>query len=142
METSPFTAAPDGGEVMTLRFGAAFSALVLLVVAATCPLFANGELPYIGSWSNGRGETLVITAKTLQFADDEPVPYRDITRATDAETFLLHITASGEVNAFAEKFLGVVITSDSMTVTGYPSQVAYMEDRDAGSVVTWFKDED
>jgi hypothetical protein len=127
---------------MTLRYGAALAAAVLLTLAAACPVFADDELPYIGSWSNGRGETLVITEETLQFADDTPVPYRDITRATDGETFLLQITTGGNVNAFAEKFLGVSISSDSMTITGYPSRAAYMEERDAGSVVTWFKDDE
>jgi hypothetical protein len=127
---------------MTSRFSVAFMAIVLLTLAATRPLFADDEPAYIGNWSNGRGETLVITAKTLQFADDKPVPYRDLTRATDGATFILQITASGSVNAFAEKFLGIAISDDSMTITGYPSHAACREDRDAGSVVTWYKEDE
>lgn len=127
---------------MTSRVTLACAALVLLTLGTLRSLHASDELPYLGSWSNGRGETLVITAKTLQFADDEPVPYRDLTRATDGETFILQITARGNVNAFPEKFLGLALTDDSMKMTGYPSHAAYMQERDAGSVVTWYKDDE
>ena len=30
---------------------------------------------YIGQWSNGRGDTLAITATTIRFANDKPVKY-------------------------------------------------------------------
>ncbi|MEO5722688.1 MAG: hypothetical protein ABIR71_14655 [Chthoniobacterales bacterium] len=114
-----------------------------------CALFCWAQLaagasepPYLGEWSNGRGETLTITEETIQFADERPVKYRDITRASDGASFELQITAPGEINAFPGKTLAVVLEDDSMRVTSYVSHADYMQERDAQSVVTWFKDEE
>lgn len=120
----------------TLR---ALFACTLLASAA----FAADETPYIGEWSNGRGETLVITTKTICFANDKPVPYRDLTRATDGKSFTLEITAPGEVNAFAEKFLAVQFEDDDeMQIVGYKSLADLSQDKNPGSKVIWYKDDD
>ena len=103
---------------------------------------ASEALPYLGEWSNGRGETLTITEETIQFAENKPVPYRDITRATDGAAFELQITASGAINAFPGKTLAVVLENGSMQMTGYRSHGDYMQEKDAQSVVTWFKDDE
>jgi len=94
---------------------------------------AADQFPYLGNWSNGRGETLTITRKTLQFADNKPVPYRDVTRATDGARFELLITAAGQVNAFPGKVLGVQCEDNSMEITTYVSHSAYMEDAEPQS---------
>ncbi len=113
--------------------------LCALMASAT---FAADELPYVGEWSNGRGETLVITAKTICFAQGKPVPYRDLTRATDGKSFTLQITAPGEVNGFAEKFLAVTCGDDEMRLVGYKSSEDLLQDKNPGSDVTWYKDDD
>lgn len=116
-----------------------------LVSACAIFLLSNlvaGELPYIGEWSNGRGETLMITAKTIRFAKDKPVPYRDLTRATDGQTFLLEITAPGEVNAFAQKFLALACGDDEMKMVGYRSLADSREAKNPGFDVTWYKEDD
>ncbi len=105
------------------------------------PSQADDPLPYLGNWSNGRGETLRITSEKLSFADDRAVKYRDITRATDGSAFELQITTPGEVNAFPGKILGVVCEKDSMRITTYASHGDYMQEQDAQSVVLWFKDD-
>ena len=102
---------------------------------------ASEELPYVGQWSNGRGETLVITEKTIRFGDDRALPYRDVTRATDGSTFELQITSRGPANGFGGNTLGVECEGDSMKITAYASHAAYMQGGDAQSVVTWFKDD-
>lgn len=116
-------------------------ALAAVFVALSIITARASELPYLGEWSNGRGEALTITEKTIQFAQNSPVPYRDITRATDGASFELQITAPGEVNAFPGKFLGLVLAGESMEMTFYPSHAAYMQAEDAQGFVTWFRDE-
>ena len=118
----------------------AFAALALLVLIAGAATAAD-DLPYLGSWSNGRGETLVITTKTIQFNDDRPLPYRDITRATDGSMFELQINARGAANGFGGNTLGVECEGDSMKITAYASHAAYMQEEDPQSVVTWFRDD-
>ena len=103
---------------------------------------AAEDLPYLGTWSNGRGETLIITSKTLQFAEDKAVAYKDVTRATDGQSFELQITAAGKVNAFPGKTLGVQCEGDSMKMTTYASHAAYMSEEDPQSIVTWYKDDE
>lgn len=114
----------------------AFALLVMIAGAVT----AAEDQPYLGSWSNGRGETLVITAKTIQFGDDRPLPYRDITRATDGSLFELQINARGAANGFGGNTLGVECEGDSMKITAYESHAAYMQEENPQSVVTWYKD--
>jgi hypothetical protein len=121
---------------MTARLLIAF-ALQCSFLAAT---LAGDPPPYVGDWSNGRGETLAITSRTIQFGDDKPVPYRDVTRATDGSIFELQITAAGKVNAFDGKTLAVSLEDDSMEMTGYLSHADYMEEKNPQQVVTWTKD--
>jgi len=98
---------------------------------------AADEPPYLGSWSNGRGETLVITEKTIRLGDGPKVAYRDVTRGTDGSSFELQITAPGKVNGFPGKTLGVTCESDEMEMTTYASHAAYMQGDDPLSRVTW-----
>lgn len=105
-------------------------------------LAAAEEMPYVGEWSNGRGETLVITDKTIQFGDDRAVSYKDVTRATDGQSFELQITARGEANGFAGKTLAVECEDDSMKITAYTSHADYMQEKDPQSIVTWFKEDE
>lgn len=119
---------------LTVLFAAALQLLASAAIAA--------DLPYVGEWSNGRGETLVVTEKTIQFGDDRPLAYRDVTRATDGSTFELQITARGEVNGFGGKTLSVECEAGSMKITAYVSHAAYMQADDPQSVVTWFKDDE
>ena len=102
--------------------------------------FGDEPRPYLGEWSNGRGETLTITAKTIQFADNHPVSYRDVTRDSEDETYELQITARGEINAFPGKTLVISCEKDSMEMTGYASHDAYVHDEEPMSVVTWYRD--
>lgn len=111
--------------------------LQLLICAAAA---ARDAAPYIGEWSNGRGETLTITARTIQFADDKPVAYRDVTRATDGESFELQITARGEVNAFPGKTLAVTVDGETMKMVGYLSHTDYMQERNPQQSATWERD--
>lgn len=125
---------------MNRAFHFAIISAVALMMHATAR--ADDAQPYIGSWSNGRGETLTITAKAIQFADQKPLSYRDVTRATDGKDFELQITASGNVAAFGGKTLGVHCDGDEMHITGYASHAAYMQGGDVQSETNWFRDSD
>lgn len=99
--------------------------------------------PYIGAWSNGRGDTLVITGNTIKFGRDKAVNYRDATRVTNGKEFNLEITAAGELN-YLTKFLHISMAegdkSDEMKMTLYDSR----KDLDAGEnsqgEATWYRD--
>ena len=115
-------------------------AVFALVLFAASAARAAEDPPYLGNWSNGRGETLVVTEKTIRFADDRAVPYRDVTRATDGSVFELQITARKAVNGFGGNTLAVECDGDSMKITAYASHAAYMQEDKPQSIVTWFKD--
>jgi hypothetical protein len=75
--------------------------------------------PYIGEWSSGRGEVLIITAETVQYeftnGPNKPVPYRDITKATDGKgPFQLMILVKADTYYF-QKYAWLTLTgSDEM----------------------------
>lgn len=115
--------------------------LVCLLAGPAC--LAAGDFPYRGRWSNGRGETLLITAKTLRFAGDPAVPYRDITRATDGNLFALQIIANRAVNGFGGNFLSVRCQGKTeMKLRGFASHADLLQDRDLVMEATWYQDAD
>src|SRR6267142_1128369 len=80
---------------------------------------------YVGEWSNGRGETLVITGSTIKFGSDRAVPYRDVTRVTNGREFHLEITSEARLN-YLTKFLHISFgdgnKTDEMKMTLYNSR--------------------
>lgn len=68
-------------------------ALPLLVISA--PTAAQ---PYLGEWSDGRGDLLVFTAGTIKFGADQAVSYHDVTRASDGHSFTLQLVRKGKLN--------------------------------------------
>ena len=117
-----------------------FATLLAFLTLSLSTAAAGDDLPYLGHWSNGRGETLVITKKTLQFAEDKPVPYRDVTRGTDDSIFELQITVGGEVNAFSGRTLALILEGESMRMIGYRTHADYMQEKDPQQTVNWEKD--
>ena len=127
---------------LRVAWAALAPALFALLIFAAPALRSAEELPYLGSWSNGRGETLVITAKTIRFGENRALPYKDVTRATDGSAFELQITARDAANAFGGNTLAVECEDDSMKISAYASHADYMQDGEPQSVVTWFKEDD
>lgn len=97
--------------------------------------------PYIGEWSNGRGETLVITAGTIRFANDKAVNYRDITRVTNGKEFTLEIKSDGPLN-YLTKFLRISMSekSDEMKMTLYDSRKDAEDGENSQGEATWYRD--
>lgn len=100
---------------------------------------APAKMPYIGRWSNGRGETLAITLRTLQFANDRPVYYRDVTKVTDGQHFSIQITSPGKINYFS-KFLALSIENGQMTMTLYNSYQEMFDGENPQGESTWDRD--
>ena len=99
--------------------------------------------PYVGEWSNGRGDTLVITSSTIKFGKDKAVNYHDITRVTNGKEFNLQITAQGELN-YLTKFLHISIAdgdkSDEMKMTLYDSRKDLEDGENSQGEATWYRD--
>jgi hypothetical protein len=100
---------------------------------------APARMPYIGRWSNGRGETLAVTARTLQFANDRPVYYRDVTKVTDGHYFSIQITSRGKINYFS-KFLALSVEKGEMTMTLYNSYREMFDGENSQGESKWYRD--
>lgn len=119
----------------------AFALLVALFSTVAISIYgketAPSAQPYIGEWSNGRGETLVITAAALQFASDAPLPYRDITKTMDGGVFHLMIIAKGKKNYFFKYLWITMHGTDEMKIESADS----IEELSRGeaSWQTWYR---
>lgn len=104
---------------------------------------SNSAEPYVGNWSNGRGDTLVITGSTIRFASDKAVSYRDITRVTDGKEFSLEITAEGKLN-YLTRFLHVSMGAgdkpDEMKLALYDSRKDIEDGENSQGEATWYRD--
>jgi len=119
---------------------------LLLAVFLLAGLTASGKKwkdPYVGSWSNGRGDTLVITDSSIKFGRDKAVSYRDITRVTDGKQFNLEITSKGELN-YLTKFLHISMAeadkTDEMKMTLYDSRKDLEAAENSQGEATWYRD--
>jgi hypothetical protein len=99
--------------------------------------------PYVGEWSNGRGDTLAITNSTIRFANDKAVNYRDVTRVTDGKEFNLEITTEGKLN-YLTRFLHISVGEgdkpDEMKVTLYDSRKDMEDGENSQGEATWYRD--
>lgn len=101
-------------------------------------LLTSEAQPYIGKWSSGSGETLSITSNRIKFGDGKGVTYKDITKATDGNTFQINITGHGLPKG-VERFMFLKIDGDKMTMTGYNSYEDMQSGQNQGSEVNWFR---
>jgi hypothetical protein len=111
---------------------------------ASTAVSVHEPLPYLGKWSNGRGETLAITSKTIQFASDKPVTYRDVTKATNGQEFNLEVTSEGKLN-YLTKYLHVSTGEgekpEEMKMTLYNSRKDMEDGENSQGEATWYRDE-
>ena len=105
---------------------------VLAMVGVAGPTAAQ---PYVGEWSNGRGDPLILTATTIKFANNQPVPYRDITKASDGNSFTLMLNAKGRLNYLSPFMRMTMKGKGEMSTEGADSF-----NGDATSSATWFRD--
>jgi hypothetical protein len=96
-------------------------------------------MPYIGRWSNGRGERLVVAKRTLKFNSDKSVTYHDVTKVTDGDHFSLQITSRGKLNYFT-KFIALSLENDEMKMTLYDSYEDMFNGKNSKGESTWYRD--
>jgi hypothetical protein len=96
-------------------------------------------MPYIGRWSNGRGERLAVTKRTLKFNSDKSVTFRDVTKVTDGNHFSLQITSRGKLNYFT-KFIALSLENDEMKMTLYDSYEDMFDGKNSQGESTWYRD--
>lgn len=128
---------------MKTRHAAVLLAISLLAGVST---YARKKWkdPYVGEWSNDRGETLVITSSTIRFGNDKAASYHDITRVTDEREFRLQITTEAELNHLT-KFLHILVVgdgdkADEMKLTLYDSRKDLEAGENARGEATWYRD--
>lgn len=113
-----------------------------LRVNANCD-YSSARDPYVGEWSNGRGETLVITAGTIKFGKDKAVNYRDITHVTNGREFNLEITTDAKLN-YLTKYLHISFgdgdKTDEMKMTLYESRKDMEDGQNSQGEATWDRD--
>ena len=122
-------------------------AIILIVcglLALSVAVAASGPpTPYVGEWSNGRGETLRIKSNTIQFANDKPVRYRDITRVTNGQEFDLEITSEEKLN-YLTKFIHLSMAEGDkpaeMKATLYDSLKDLRVGENSQGEATWYRD--
>jgi hypothetical protein len=102
-------------------------------------LLANSSQPYIGEWSNGRGETLSVTSTTIKFGKDRKLTYKNLTKVTDGTYFTIQLTSSGKINFF-QKFLSLKVDGKQMKMVGYNSYKDMYSGENQGLEVNWYRD--
>ena len=115
---------------------------VRTLASKSVDLIGRGE-PYFGEWSNGRGETLVITGSTIKFGNDKAVNYRDVTRVTNGREFHLEITTDANLN-YLTKYLHISFgdgnKTDEMKMSLYNSRKDMEDGENAQGEATWDRD--
>lgn len=100
---------------------------------------APAGMPYVGRWSNGRGETLIVAKRMLKFNNDKSVTFRDVTKVTDGNHFSLQITSRGKLNYFT-KFIALSLENDEMKMTLYDSYTDMFNGNNPQGESTWYRD--
>jgi hypothetical protein len=117
-----------------------FLSIVLtgLCLMACVDATASQQAPYIGDWSNGRGETLLITGTTLKFGEDKPVRYKDVTKVTDNKRFAIQTLGDKKLNYFT-KFLSFDVDGKEMKLTLYSSYEDLFDGKNEQGNSAWFR---
>jgi len=105
--------------------------------------YGSAREPYVGEWSNGRGDTLVITAGTIKFGKDKAVSYRDVTRVTNGREFNLEITTDAKLN-YLTKYLHISLgdgdKTGEMKMTLYDSRKDMEDGQNSQGEAMWDRD--
>lgn len=119
--------------------------IVLFLLAFSTVNFAQESEPptYLGNWSNGRGEQLMITDRTVKYGKNRALNYKDITKATDGSFFNLQIINPGKESYFS-KYVSLSIDSSAnfadMTIKNYNTLKDLMADKNKHGSDTWYFD--
>ena len=95
------------------------------------------ELRYIGEWSDGRGEVLVVTANKLRVGS-RTSSYKETARSKDERFFRFQLTSGG--GGFGGKYISVEVGREEMTMREYRTLADCLDDRQVAAVTAWSRD--
>jgi hypothetical protein len=99
------------------------------------------DQPYLGEWSNGRGEILTFARRRMYYGDDDAYTYQDVTRNPDGRQYAVQITTPGRVNFFSwSKFLSLEIDRRQMKIILYNSLEDLLAGRNSRGEATWLRE--
>lgn len=122
-----------------------FFLIALFLLAFSAINFAQESEPpaYLGNWSNGRGEQLIITDRTVKYGKNRTLNYRDITKASDGSFFNFQIINPGKENYFS-KYVSLSINTEAnpaeMTIKNYNTLKDLVADENEQGSATWYLD--
>ena len=95
------------------------------------------ELRYIGEWSDGRGEVLVVTANKLRVGS-RTSSYKEIARSKDERSFRFQVTSGG--GGLDGRFLSIEVGREEMSMREYRTLADCLDDKGVAAVVAWSRD--
>lgn len=95
--------------------------------------------PYIGQWCCGRGYTIYITSETIQFEEERPFGYEDITRVSDGSFAMIHLIDYAPGTFFQEYLTLSLNPGGEMEMTGYSSADDQWFSRNSGLWFVWMR---
>ena len=114
---------------------------VAVALALNVSAGASEQPEYIGSWSNGKGQTLKITAASIQFNKDAPIKYRDVTEDDEGGGYELELIGAPAPNGFGGNFVVLEFEGDQMQMTVYPTRTDVDEEDKITAAVSWTRQE-
>lgn len=119
--------------------------LIVLLAVFSSVSFAQKSEPsaYLGTWSNGRGEQLIINDDTVKYGKNRVLHYKDITKASDGNFFNLQIINPGKQNYFS-RYVSLTINPEAkpaeMTLKSYNTMKDLIDDENVQGSDTWYLD--
>ena len=92
---------------------------------------------YIGEWSNGRGEVLVVTADKFRIGG-RVSSYKEVARSSDERFFRFHVTSGG--GGFDGRFVSIEVGREEMKMRQYRTLADCLADRQVAAVTAWSRD--
>ncbi len=117
-----------------------FCAALVFLALSFCEARADKPpvLRYLGEWSDGRGEVLVVTGNKLRIGS-HVASYKEIFRSGDLRFFRFHVTSGGG-RTFDGGYFSVEVSREEMKLREYRTLADCVDDKYATSVVTWERD--
>ena len=111
----------------------------LLLLGAFTAAFADKPVVprYIGEWSDGRGQVLVVTASKFRLGSHAS-SFKEVFRSKDERFFRFDITSGG--GGFDGRYISIEVGREEMQMREYRSQADRLNDKQVAGVIAWSRD--